>query len=131
MKALTSTIAAAILWVAATPAPAFAAAQDYVFEPVTAEVGNGPGSEIAVRLTRRPTGTLVAGAIIFRTRLDMSPDNMERMTANLEPAISTEPGTYTFRADFTMAGNWALKLQAKVNGEPETVESTVIFQVGN
>lgn len=31
------------------PYAAMAAASDYVFEPVNAEVRNGPGSEIAVR----------------------------------------------------------------------------------
>ena len=29
----------------------------------------------------------------------------------------------------TMAGGWALKLQAKVPGESETVEGTVVFKV--
>ena len=35
---------------------------------------------------------------------------------------------YSFTADFTMAGGWAFKLQAKVPGEAETVTGTVIFQ---
>lgn len=106
---------------------AMAAASDYAFEPVTAEVRNGPGSEIAVRLIHKPSGKPVEGAIIIRTRLDMSPDSMEAMTTTVEPLTESEPGIYKFRADFTMAGGWALKLQAKVQGEPETVQGTVVF----
>ena len=34
----------------------------------------------------------------------------------------------TFKADLTMAGRWAFKIQAKVPGEAETVEGTVIFE---
>ena len=115
------------LMVASSPMAAFAAAQDYAFEAVKAEVRNGPGSDIAIRLVHKPSGKPVEGAIIFRTRLDMSPDNMEGMTTKVEPLTESEPGVYKFRADFTMAGGWALKLQAKVQGEPETVQGTVVF----
>lgn len=119
---------AAGLLAAASPLAAFAAAQDYAFEPVKAEVRNGPGSELAVKLIHKPTGKPVEGAVIFRTRLDMSPENMEGMTTKIEPLSESEPGVYKFRADFTMAGGWALKLQAKVQGEKDTVEGTVVFQ---
>jgi hypothetical protein len=108
--------------------PARAGAADYEFQPIEAEIKNGPGSEIAVRLVDKRTGAPVAGAVIFRTRLDMSPENMEGMTARVEPLTEGEPGVYKFRADFTMAGGWALKLQAKVQGETETVQGTVVFQ---
>lgn len=111
-----------------SPYPALAAASDYALEAVTAEVRNGPGSEIAVKLTHKPSGKPVEGAIIIRTRLDMSPDRMEAMTTTVEPRAETTPGIYKFKADFTMAGGWALKLQAKVQGEPETVQGTVVFK---
>jgi hypothetical protein len=121
------TILAAGLLAAVSPVAVFAAAQDYAFEPVKTEVRNGPGSDIAVRLVHKPSGKPVEGAVIFRTRLDMSPENMEGMTTKIEPLTESEPGVYKFRADFTMAGGWALKLQAKVQGEPETVQGTVVF----
>ncbi len=108
-------------------APAWAGAVDYVFEPVAKEVRNGPGADIAVRLIHKPSGKPVEGAIIFRTRLDMSPDSMESMSTTVEALSESEPGLYKFRANFTMAGGWALKLQAKVQGEPETVQGTVVF----
>ena len=108
--------------------PAHARPNDYVFEPVKAEVRNGAGSEIAVRLIHKPTGKPVVGAIIFRTRLDMSPDNMGMMATEVAPLSSTEPGVYKFRANFTMAGGWALKLMAKVQGTTEDVQGTVVFK---
>ena len=58
----------------------------------------------------------------------MSPDTMDEMTAKHTAAPSNEPSVYRFKADFTMAGRWALKLQAKVPGESETVEGTVVFK---
>ena len=58
----------------------------------------------------------------------MSPDTMDEMTAKHAAVPSSEPGIYHFKADFTMAGGWALKLQAKVPGESETVEGTVVFK---
>jgi len=129
MKDLTRQFLAAGLLAVANSVAAFAAAEDYAFEPVTAEVRNGAGSELAVRLIHKPTGKPVAGAVIFRTRLDMSPDNMEGMIAKIEPVAEVEPGVYKFRANLSMAGGWALKLMAKVQGEKDTVEGTVVFEV--
>ena len=107
---------------------ALAAASDYEFQPVTVDVKNGAGSELAVRLIHKPSGKPVTGAVIFRTRLDMSPDSMGEMTAKHAAMPGSEPGVYRFKADFTMAGGWALKLQAKVPGESETIEATVVFK---
>lgn len=126
MRDQTKTMLVACLTAVSSPIAAFAAAQDYAFEAVNAEVRNGP-SHIAVRLVHKPSGKPVEGAVIFRTRLDMSPDNMEGMTTKVEPLTESEPGVYKFRADITMAGGWALKLQAKVQGEPETVQGSVVF----
>jgi hypothetical protein len=106
----------------------YAGAKDYEFQPVSVDVNSGPGSEVAVRLVQKGTGKPVAGAVIFRTRLDMSPDSMDEMTAKHTAMASSDPGIYRFKADITMAGGWALKLQAKVPGEAETVEGTVVFR---
>jgi hypothetical protein len=107
---------------------AYAAPADYVFEPVSVDVRNGKDSEFAVRLRNTVTGKPVEGAVLFRTRLDMSPDSMGEMTAKHTAMPSTEPGVYKFKADFTMAGGWAFKLMAKVPGENETVQGTVVFK---
>ena len=106
---------------------AFAGAKDYEFQPVAANVKNGNGSEVAVRLINTLTNQPVEGAVLFRTRLDMSPESMGEMQAKHTAMPGSEPGIYRFKADFTMAGGWAFKVQAKVPGEAETVEGTVVF----
>ena len=108
---------------------AYAGKGDYVFEPVAVELPTRSGSELAVRIIHKPTGKPVEGVVLFRTRLDGSPHDMGSMTAKHTALPSAEPGVYKFRADFSMAGNWAFKLMAKVPGESETVEGTVVFKV--
>ena len=107
---------------------AFAGAKDYEFQPVAAEVKNGNGSEFAVRLVNTSTGKPVEGAVLYRTRLDMSPDSMGEMTAKHAAIPASEPGVYKFKADLTMAGSWAFNVRAKVPGENDTVEGTVVFK---
>ena len=121
-------LAAASVAVALAATAAYAAKGDYVFEPVAIEVRNGKDSELAVRLIHKPSGKPVEGAVIFRTRLDMSPDAMGEMSAKHAAQPAKEPGVYRFKADLTMAGRWALKLMAKVPGESETIEGTVVFK---
>jgi hypothetical protein len=112
----------------AAASQAEAGAKDYEFQPVIAEVKNGTGGDVAVRLVHKPDGKPVANAVIFRSRLDMSPGSMEGMEAKLTAQPSAQPGLYRFKAEPTMAGSWALKLMAKVPGESETVEGTVIIK---
>ncbi len=107
---------------------AFAAASDYEFQAVSNEVKASNNAELAVRLLHKPTQKPVAGAVLFRTRLDMSPDNMADMATTIALDGSPEPGVYRFKADLSMAGNWALKLMAKAPGESETVQGTVIVK---
>lgn len=112
-----------------TAAPsAHAAPDDYEFQPLKVDVKNGSGSEIAVRLVHKPSGTPVAGAVLFRTRLDMAPDGMADMLAQHAAIPSEEPGVYRFKADLTMAGGWAFRIMAKVPGEKDTVQGVVVFQ---
>ena len=120
--------AAASLALSVAATAVLAGKNDYVFEPVSVEVRNGKDSELGVKLIHKPSGKPVEGAVIFRTRLDMSPDAMGEMTARHKAQPSKEPGVYRFRADLTMAGGWALKLMAKVPGESETIEGTVVFK---
>lgn len=108
-------------------AQAIADPADYAFEPVSVDVKNGPGSELSVRLVHKPSGKPVEGAVLFRTLLDMGPDDMAGMTAKHQAVPAAEPGVYQFKADLTMAGRWALRIMAKVPGEKETVEGTVVF----
>lgn len=113
--------------IAATTA-AHAGASDYAFEPINIEVKQGAGSELAVKLVHKPTGKAVSDAVLFRTRLDMAPENMAEMTAKHEAMPSSEPGVYRFKADLAMSGGWAFRIMAKVPGEAETVQDTVVFK---
>ena len=107
---------------------AFAGAGDYEFQPLKVDVKNGAGSELAVRLVHKVTGKPVAEAVLFRTRLDMAPDNMADMSAKHVAMPASEPGIYRFKADLTMAGGWAFRIMAKVPGEKDTVQGVVVFQ---
>jgi hypothetical protein len=105
----------------------FAAASDYRFELASARAA-GPGkTDVAVRLVRASDGRPVPDAVIFQTRADMAPAGMPTMTGNVAPQAGQQPGTYRFQVDTGMAGGWALTLAAKVQGEPETVRTTVTF----
>jgi len=110
---------------------AFGAANDYLFEPVKAEVTKGNGVVVTVRLVHKPTGKPVSDAVIFLPRIDMSPEGMATMAAPLTPVAGGEPGTYSFKTDLVMAGGWLLSLSAKVQGEPETVQCEITFRATN
>ena len=111
--------------ITAAAAPVFADSKDYEFQLINKEVKEGDAT-IAVKLIHKPSGKAVPDAVIFAKRIDMGPDQMEGMTARLEPLPSTEPGIYRFKTELTMAGRWALSLGAKVQGETGTVESKLI-----
>lgn len=117
--------AIAATFLATSPHAAVAAAADYKFEAAKPSIVSG--EELAVKLFNTTTGQPVVGAVIFKARLDMSPDGMEGMTAALEPVPATEPGIYKFRAKLTMSGRWLLRLEAKVQGEADTVAGDVVF----
>src|SRR6266436_5940296 len=110
---------------------ALAGADDYVFEPLKAEVQKGNGAVVTVRLVHKPTGKPVSDAVIVSPRIDMSPEGMATMAAPLTPVAGGEPGTYSFKTDLVMAGGWLLSLSAKVQGEPETVQCTITFRATN
>jgi hypothetical protein len=112
---------------AAMAATALADSKDYEFQLVDEEVKQGEAT-IAVKLVHKPSGRAIPDAVIFAKRIDMGPDDMAAMTAPLEPQPSTEPGVYRFKTDLTMAGNWALSLGAKVQGETGTVENKLIVK---
>ncbi|MGH6865222.1 MAG: FixH family protein [Methyloceanibacter sp.] len=124
------TILAAQCFVAAlvTGTVAQAAADDYSFEPVQVEVKRGDGVTVAVRLIDKATKKPVPDAVIIEKRIDMAPEDMASMDSPLTAVPSEEPGVYAFKTDLTMAGRWRLSLAARVQGEPETVKSEVVFK---
>jgi len=107
---------------------AFAAADDYVFEPVKAEVAKGDDVVVSVRLKNKTTGKPVPNAVIVQSRIDMAPEGMAEMASPLTPVPSSEPGVYAFKTELAMAGRWLLSVAAKVQGEPETVIGRITFR---
>jgi hypothetical protein len=107
---------------------AFAGANDYVFEPVKADVKKGEDVVISVRLKHKASGKPVADAVIVQTRIDMSPDAMGEMASPVTAVPSSELGVYSFKTDLSMAGRWLLSIAAKVQGEAETVVGKITFR---
>jgi YtkA-like len=121
--------AAALIAVAIGSASTAAVAdiKDYKFELVDQTIQAGPDKVITVQLMNTKTGKPVPDAVIFATRLDMTPDGMQEMVTKIAPMPGGEPGTYQFKATFGMAGRWQLSLGAKVQGETGTVENKLVI----
>lgn len=122
---------AAVAALAATMAiaeHAWAAASDYVFEPVNAEVKKGDDVAITIRLINKATGSPVSDAVIFRSRVDMAPDGMAEMESPVTALPPKEPGIYPFTADLPMAGRYQLSVAAKIQGEMETANGKVVIK---
>jgi hypothetical protein len=121
-------LTAALLALSATGAPTLALAdfKDYEFQLIQPTVQAGPDKIVTVRLVNKKTGKPVPDAVIFASRLDMAPDGMQEMVTKVTSMPGTEPGTYQFKANFSMAGRWQLSLEAKVQGETGTVETKLV-----
>ena len=126
---LTRAVEAALIAVAIGSASTAALAdiKDYKFELVDQTVQTGTEKIITVRLMNTKTGKPVPDAVIFATRLDMTPDGMQEMMTKIVPIPGAEPGTYKFKANLSMAGHWQLSLGAKVQGETGTVENKLVI----
>ena len=118
-------IGAAVIGFAAI---ARAEVKDYQFQLIDPVIKAGPDKTIAVRLVNKTTGKSVPDAVIFASRLDMTPDGMQEMATKLTPISGAEPGTYRFKANVSMAGHWQLSLGAKLQGETGTLENKLVIQ---
>lgn len=125
---LKNVAAATVLGLAGGNTQARAAIGDYEFKLVNSEIRKGE-TVIAVRLMNKATGKPVPDAVIFATRLDMAPDNMQEMTTKVTPVPGSEPGVYRFKADLGMAGGWQLSLGAKIPGETGSVANKLVIKV--
>lgn len=116
---------AALIGAALTGA-AHAEIRNYEFQLVQPTVKAGADRIVTVRLVDKTSGKAIPDAVIFASRLDMAPDGMQEMVTKVTPMPGTEPGTYRFKANFSMAGRWQLSLGAKVQGEAGTVENKLV-----
>ena len=124
-RAVQAALIAAMMGGASTAA--LADIKDYKFELVDQTVRAGPDKVITVRLLNTKTGKPVPDAVIFASRLDMTPDGMQEMVTKVEAVPAAEPGTSRFKATFGMEGRWQLSLGAKVQGETGTVENKLVI----
>ncbi len=123
MAALATVLSVSALW------PVRAGIADYEFRLVHANLKQGDGAIVSVRLVDMRTGKAGPDAVIFATRIDMAPDGMPTMTAPIEALPSTEPGLYRFKTDLTMEGSWQLSLWAKIQDETGTLENKLVLRV--
>ena len=107
---------------------ALGGAEDYAFEPVKVEVKTSNVATLAVRLLHKPTGKLVANAVIVESRLVMPHHGSADMISAIAPLPSPQPGVFAFKAPMMMEGQWLLSLAARVPGQAENVTGTVVFQ---
>lgn len=107
---------------------AFAAPQDYEFRLLASDVKQGSDASVLMRLIHKPSGRAVPDAVIYATRLDMTPDGMPTMTTPVTAVPGGEPGIYRFRTNLVMAGGWQLTLTAKVQGEEGTVQQRLVLR---
>lgn len=116
---------AALIGAALTGA-AHAEIKNYEFQLIQPTVKAGADRIVTVRLVDKSSGKAISDAVIFASRLDMAPDGMQEMTTKVTAMPGTDPGTYRFKANFSMAGRWQLSLGAKVQGETGTVENKLV-----
>lgn len=106
---------------------AHAAIDDYEFRLVNTRIKKEQ-RVVDVRLIHNPDGKPVGDAVIFATRLDMAPDDMESMTSVIEVVQSPGLGLYRFKIDLTDEGRWRISIAAKIQGETGTLQSRLILQ---
>src|SRR3954469_9264109 len=116
---------AALIGAALTGA-AHAEIKNYEFQLIQPTVKAGADRIVTVRLVDKTSGKAISDAVIFASRLDMTPDGMQEMVTKVTPMPGTEPGTYRFKANFGMAGRWQLSLGAKLQGETGTLENKLV-----
>lgn len=131
MKTFLSLRVAAVALAAALSASASTVAladiKDYKFELVEPSVPAGADKVFTIRLLNTKTGKPVPDAVVYATRLDMAPDGMGEMATKVVPVPGAEPGTYKFKASFSMAGRWQLSVGARLQGEAAAVENKLVI----
>ena len=110
--------------------PAQAAASDYRFEVAAVKPAGDGKSDVTLRLIHTSDQKPVPDAVLFEIRADMGPDGMPTMTAPTKALPGSQPGLYVIEIEPGSAGNWALQVGAKVQGERETVRASLPVKLG-
>ena len=97
------------------------------WEATQARLPAGPSVRLEAHLAGAD-GVPVSGTpVVESARLDMGPDGMAAMTAELRPVPASGPGAVAYEADLVMAGRWALTLSARLDGHPQPAQGVVVF----
>ena len=107
-----------------------AAAADYRLEVAEVKPAAAGKSDVTLRLIHTPDKKPVPDAVLFEIRADMGPDGMPTMTAPTKVRPGPQPGLYIIEVEPGMAGNWALQVAAKVQGEHDTVRASLPVKLG-
>lgn len=120
-----------VIALTAVATQAFAGPDDYEVQSVSGEIKVGKGRALAIKLVDKRTKKPVQGVVFLKTQIDMSPENMADVKGKVAPDKSTDPAVYRFKADLSLSGLWALKLQAKVPGEGATIPGVLILRAND
>jgi hypothetical protein len=102
--------------------------KDYRFELIDKTVKIGPDAMIRVRVVNIPTNKSVDDAEVRVNALDMSPDGMAEMNAKVVPLVDNQAGVHAFTANLTMAGRWALSVEAKIPSESAPLRGKLLLK---
>lgn len=114
-----------------------ATSRSYRFEVLDQPVRPSANAEVRVRLVHLPDGRPVTGAVITKHKFEMSMPNAKIITtlmiegAGPPPVATVEEGNgvYLVHSVVPMAGNWTMVLDARVPGESEPIEGSVLLRV--
>jgi hypothetical protein len=106
-----------------------AASSVYRFEPVEQTVERGAGAILKVRVIDTTSNSPVPNIEIRAPSVDRSPDGFADAKRPAFFAPSQDYGVYSFRADLSTDGNWALTFTAVVPGQRQPILASVIFKV--
>ena len=133
MKNPISVIAGALIATALASSTALGGAGDYRFELAGAPQKSPLGASIvSVKLIHVPNNKPVSGALVIGEKADMGPVGMAAMTAPVR-AMPEKNGVYQFAVQnggvWNKPDNWSLSIDAKVQGEPQTVHGALVVKL--
>ena len=117
-------IAAAMVLAAASHAAAATYALELVGKPVRADAV----VSFSVQLANEDTGMVVPDATLTVDDFNMEPEGMSG-SSTVHPAVSGQPGVFSFEVEPIMAGRWGLVYTAHVPAEPGAITGTLVVRM--
>jgi hypothetical protein len=102
--------------------------KDYRFELIDKTVKVGPDAVIRIRVVNIPTNKTIDHAEVRVNALDMSPDGMAEIGAKAAPLVTNQADVYAFTTNLTMAGRWALSVEAKIPNETVPLRAKLLLK---